>query len=221
MDKPPPHPPSPSAEAPPAKKAWEENEDDILIQAHVRGDSRAFEVLFKRHSPATARLIFSIVKDDALTQDVAQEVFLQVFRHLDGFQGRSSFRTWLYRIAVNEALRQLNRSRRWTHMEEEDMEYLPSTLIQVERGPSPEKVVLEGEEGRLVRKGLEQLSPPHRIILTLFYLEELSAKEISEILDIPEGSVKSRLHYARLNLKKNLEPFTLSHPQRSRKEQTP
>ncbi|MDH4224123.1 MAG: sigma-70 family RNA polymerase sigma factor [Deltaproteobacteria bacterium] len=188
---------------------WFALDDHILINAHLKGEAKAYEVLYKKHSPDISRLVYSIVKNNTLVEDIVQEVFLLVYRYLPRFRGQSSFKTWVYRIAVNEALRQMKRSRRWVTLPQEEMEALPlpPTLVGVKDGPTPERMVIEGEQKKMVRECMDQLPSAHRVILTLYYLEELPVHEIAEILDIPPGSVKSRLFYARKGLKDTLTPY--------------
>ena len=187
---------------------WCSLDDDILIKAHLKGDPKAFEVLFKKYREQVARLVYSIVKHEALVQDIVQEVFLLVFRHLSKFRQHAAFKTWIYRITVNESLRQLERARRWQPLPDGDSERskIPSTLIVVENGESPDRVLIDGEQKALVHDALNSIRPHHRTILVLYYLEDLSVQEIAEVLEIPEGSVKSRLFYARDGLRKVLDP---------------
>jgi len=188
---------------------WFRLDDHILIKAHLKGDAVAFEVLFKKHREQVARLVYSIVKDEALTEDIVQDVFLLVYRNLPKFRGDAAFKTWVYRIAVNEAMRQMSKARRWSSLPQERAESLslPPTILTFQEGDSPERVLIEGEQRHLIQEALDSLKANHRIILTLYYLEDLSVQEIAQVLDIPEGSVKSRLYYARDNLKKALEPL--------------
>jgi RNA polymerase sigma-70 factor, ECF subfamily len=188
---------------------WYSLDDDILIKAHLKGDPNAFEVLFKKYREQVARLVYSIAKDDSLVDDIVQEVFLLVYRHLAKFRQHAAFKTWVYRITVNEALRQLGRMKRWQPLPEGDFEpsRLPSTLVVFENGDSPERVLIDGEQKRLVQHALDEIKPHHRMILVLYYLEDLSVQEIAQVLEIPEGSVKSRLFYARDSLRKVLDPI--------------
>lgn len=194
---------------PRSKQDWAQLDDDILIKAHLKGHPDAFEVLFKKHSSNVAKLVYSIVKDETLVEDVVQDVFLLIHRYLPKFRAESSFKTWVYRITVNEAVRQANRAKRWTTLADQDIEDVapPAALMVYSPGPSPERVLLEGEQHKIIQESLASLKPQHRAILSLYYLEEMPIQEIAKILDIPEGSVKSRLFYARDSLKKTLEPI--------------
>jgi RNA polymerase sigma-70 factor (ECF subfamily) len=187
---------------------WHSLDDDILIKAFLKGEATAFEVLFKKYRDHVARLVYSIIKEESLVEDIVQEVFLLVYRNLAKFRQQAAFKTWLYRITVNEAMRQIGRARRWQTLPEGDQEpaNLASTFVMYENGDSPERLLIDSEQKRLVHRALDSMKPNHKLILTLYYLEDQSVQEIANILGIPEGSVKSRLYYAREGLKKVLDP---------------
>ncbi len=197
------------AENPKSTVDWLGLDDDILIRTFLKGDETAFEVLFKKYRDQVARLVYSISKQESLVDDVVQEVFLLVYRHLPKFRQQAAFKTWIYRITFNETLRQLNKSKKWQPLPEGEMEpaNVPSTLVIFESGDSPERVLIDGQKQAIVQNALKTIKPAHRAILILYYLEDLSVQEIGQILEIPEGSVKSRLYYARLNLKNALNPI--------------
>jgi RNA polymerase sigma-70 factor, ECF subfamily len=156
-------------------------------------------------------LVYSIVRDETLVQDVVQEVFLLVYRHLHKFRQDSAFKTWVYRIAVNEAIRHLSRLKRWQPLPDVEIESTTTTTLVVSTiGDSPERVLIEQEQRERIGEAIAAMKAHHRLILNLFYLEEMPVQEIARVLDIPEGSVKSRLFYARDALKKVLDP--LLHP---------
>jgi RNA polymerase sigma-70 factor (ECF subfamily) len=161
------------------------------------------------------RLTLSIVKREALVPDIVQEVFLLIYRHLPKFQFKSAFKTWIYRITVNEAMRQLTKSKRWQPIPDGEPDAINalSTLVVYENGVTPEREMITGEQKELVHKALDTLKSNHRIILTLYYLEDMSVQEIADVLDIPDGSVKSRLYYARESLRKALEPIVSRVPE--------
>jgi RNA polymerase sigma-70 factor (ECF subfamily) len=192
----------------PASRAdWSSLDDDILVKAYLRGETAAFEVLFKKYRQMVSRLSFSIVRNAALADDVVQDVFILVHRHLPKFRWDSAFKTWLYRVTVNEALRHLDRTRRWTQLPDDGPPVNPaSALVAYNVGDSPERMLMESEQQALVQRALGSLRAPHRVILNLYYLEEMSVQEVAKVLEIPEGSVKSRLFYARDALKNALQP---------------
>lgn len=189
------------------KRDWHNLDDDILIKAFIKGDSTAFEVLFEKYRDQVSRLVFSILKLDTHVDDVVQEVFLLVYRHLPKFRFQSAFKTWLYRITVNETLRQIAKNKRWQPLNDQEGDNKPNApkLVVVANGESPERMYLAGESKSLVQNALKEMKPNHKLILTLYYLEDLPVQEIAEILEIPEGSVKSRLFYAREGLRKAMD----------------
>ena len=195
---------------------WQQLDDDILIKVFLQGDQSAFEVLFKKYQKQVARLVISIAKRESLVDDIVQEVFLLVYRHLHKFKGQSAFKTWIYRITVNETMRQLNKAKRWQPLPESGPDGLQSmpSLVVYDSGPTPERVLIDRQQKIVIREALSTLKPNHQVILTLYYLEDLPVQEIAQILDIPEGSVKSRLYYARDALKKALQSV-LSTPERN------
>ncbi len=138
-------------------------------------------------------MVRMVGSQDAL--DVSQQVFLQLFRKLDRFAGRSRFRTWLHRLAINEALQYLRKERRWSFGE------LTRDPQQVEGRRIAERM----ERSELLQMALGQLEPDLRAIFLLRELEDHSYRELAEILGVPEGTVGSRLNRARSELKQILD----------------
>jgi len=184
-------------------------EDQILIERALAGDQQAYEGLVFKHQKLAARVALRITRRRELVEDVVQEVFIKAFENLGRFRRRSGFVTWLYRIAVNESLSALRREK--TRMKlfekgEPDLANLPDSLLCYDR-ESGERMVLDREAQAAVREALDRLAPEMRAVLTLRYEEELSTPEIAEVLDVPEGTVRSRLYYARLELAELLAPY--------------
>lgn len=141
------------------------------------------------------RFSYLVVRDTSLAQDVVQEAFLKVFRSIGKFQFRSSFKSWLYRVAVNEAITILRRRK-----VKEELEPAPDASRSqafASRDWQPEEAVLESEERRLLRWAIGQLDPVHRSVVVLKYFHEFSDTEIASVIGCPPGTVKSRLHRAR------------------------
>ena len=187
----------------------QEMDDAHLIRGHLRGDTLAFEMLFRKYRDHVSHLVYSVLKDESLVDDIVQEVFISVYRNLHKFRGDAAFKTWLYRIVVNESLRQSGKARRYVPLPEGDEEAsrVPTTLVVTEGKDNPERVMITGQKKAIIEEAMAALKPKHRLILTLYYLEDFSVGEIAETLEIPEGSVKSRLFYARDRLKTVLEPY--------------
>lgn len=143
-------------------------------------------------------MVYRMCGDVQLAEDAAQEAFLRTWLQLDSFRPGSSLRNWLYRIAVNAALDMLRRER----FTGEDLE----SQVLDDPGSGPEASLLEKEQAVLVQQAILALTPASRSVLVLREYGELSYQEIAEALDIPVGTVMSRLNYARRCLRKSLEP---------------
>lgn len=146
------------------------------------------------------RTVLVITKDREASEEIAQEVFVRAWRKLDRFRGLSSPKTWLYRIAVNLAKNHLRRRRELT-MEPSEVEQAHGAT----REEGPEASMLSQDLRRSVRAAVESLAPELRIVVALFYLEELSVNDVAATVGIPAGTVKSRLARARSELRDTLE----------------
>lgn len=168
-----------------------------LIERCQAGDRQAFEEIFYLYRDDVFRFAYLVVRDASLAQDVVQEAFLKVFRSIEKFQFRSSFKSWLYRVAVNEAITILRRRKI-----KEELDPMPDASRgresqQTSREWQPEEAVLESEERQLLRWAVGQLDPVHRTVVVLKYFDEFSDTEIAAVIGCPPGTVKSRLHRAR------------------------
>ncbi|OGP57702.1 MAG: hypothetical protein A2V67_16490 [Deltaproteobacteria bacterium RBG_13_61_14] len=181
--------------------------DATLVQQARKGQPAAFQELVERHRLTVARVVARITRRPEWVDDLTQETFFSAYQNLAQFEGRSSFLTWIYRIAVNLSLRELEKEQARQRLRQAYAEAFPSpdTLI-VPWGQGGEKVVLDREAQKAVRKALDQLDPEHRIVLVLRYLEDLSSPEIAAILQIPAGTVRSRLYHGRFKLMQLLLP---------------
>ncbi|MCS6782667.1 MAG: sigma-70 family RNA polymerase sigma factor [Gloeomargarita sp. SKYBB_i_bin120] len=173
-----------------------EPNDWALVQQCQQGDPEGFRWLYRRFQARVRGTLYRLCGGDAL-DDLTQEVFMRVWRGLPRLRQAAMFNTWLYRITLNVAQ---DYRRQCAHQRTQ-----LQTLTQVapDRIPAPDLLDLHYEE--LVRQGLAALSFDQRTVLVLHDLEALSQKEISEILQIPVGTVKSRLFHARAALRRYLE----------------
>jgi RNA polymerase sigma-70 factor (ECF subfamily) len=163
----------------------------VVVTACQNGDRAAHRQLYDSCHQNVFRLAVRMVgQQDAA--DVTQQVFLQAFRSIGQFNGRSRFETWLYRLAVNESLQHLRRNRRWRHHE---LDWEP--MDETQHGD-------DAERKELLEQALRRLDPELRSIFLLREVEELSYHEIAKALDIPEGTVGSRLNRARRELQRHL-----------------
>ena len=176
-----------------AAKAWEASTDINLINRIAAGDKLAMQALFARHRTGTYRWLLRMVHDEALAEDLLSEVFLDVWRQTNRFEGRSSVSTWLMSIARFKAL-----SARRRRTEDELTEEIEGTLADTAN--DPEAALQEKNRSELLREALTRLSPEHREIIDLVYYHEKSISECAEILGIPAATVKTRMFYARKKL---------------------
>jgi RNA polymerase sigma-70 factor, ECF subfamily len=181
------------------------NEADLLSRSR-QGDQTAYGELVKRHYRLVSTVALRLGVPADLAQDVAQEVFLRAWRRLPGFrpQGENSFRAWLCRISHNLAVDTLRHSRPQAHLDDEPI------LAGRDGGwdGNPAAAYLRDEEGAEIRALIAQLPPACRIVLVLREYEGFSYGEIAHALDIPLGTVMSRLNYARTALRKALAERT-------------
>ena len=192
-----------------ALKQNQETSDQELIAAILEGSEPAFGALIDRYKDRVFRLLGRYCRDAVEWEDLAQEVFLKVFRKLDTFQHESAFFTWLYRITVNAATDYLSKaSRRRLRLVEEDAVLDEGARLHggmdVE-GQSPAAPLLRDELARVTRQIVDKLPEKYRTILVLREFEDLSYNEIAEVLQCNLGTVESRLFRARQRFKEQLE----------------
>lgn len=183
-------------------------DDDRLIAACRSGKTEAFGVLVRRYQDRLYPTVFRLTgcAEDAL--DLLQEAFLRAYQKLDRFNGESSFYTWVYRIAVNLALSDLRKRR-----------HTPSGVFAAdprdERGGDDPAAALErAEREEQIQQALNALAPDHRTIVVMKEFDDLHYDEISAALGIPVGTVRSRLHRARCELRERLRTLMNEEPSR-------
>ncbi len=178
-----------------------------LVTAAQQGDQAAFGALVEKYQAMAYSQALRMVGNPDDAADATQDAFLNAWRALPGFQGQSSFSTWLYRLTSNACIDLLRRSKRRPTLSitvaDEDEEGPQETDIPDERW-SPERELERKETRQAVRSGLTALSPEHREVLALREFEGLSYQEIAQLLELEEGTVKSRIARARLALREFL-----------------
>ena len=167
--------------------------DEALIGRIARGDKLAMQALFGRHHARVYRFVLRTVGNPSTAEDVTSEVFLDVWRQAGRFEGRSAASTWILAMARFKALSAVRR-RRDDQLDEEVAEQIEDD------SDDPEAALQKHERAAAVRRGLQGLSAEHREVVDLVYYHERSVEEASRILGVPEGTVKTRLFYARKKL---------------------
>jgi RNA polymerase sigma-70 factor, ECF subfamily len=171
-------------------------EKEMVVLAQ-QGDRNAFGELVRRHYQGMVRVVYQMCGDTALAEDATQEAFIRAWVNLPSFQPTAPIRSWLYRIAINAALDVL-RKKPEISIEEEQV-----TMI-TDQNPGPESALMEKERTAMIQQAMKDLPEASRSVLVLREYGELSYQEISKVLDIPIGTVMSRLNYARNRLREIL-----------------
>ena len=180
-------------------------DEKLLIKNAAAGDAAAFETLVERYQKQVYNLALRMVNNESDAEDLAQEAFIRAWRSLGSFQYTSQFSTWLYRLTSNICIDFLRAKKRRKVIsltmlrDDEDSQWdLPDTE------PLPEQQMIAAEERAALARALASLDPDYRQVLTLRIVNECSYQQISQILGIAEGTVKSRLSRAREQLRKKM-----------------
>jgi RNA polymerase sigma-70 factor, ECF subfamily len=167
--------------------------DEVLIERIAGGDRLAMKVLFARHHVRVFRFVLRMVRNEATAEDLISEVFLDVWRQAEKFEGRSTVSTWMLSIARFKALSTLRRR------SEEELDDEAAAAIE-DLADDPEVALAKKDKGAVLRQCLTRLSTEHREIIDLVYYHEKSVEEVAGIVGIPEATVKTRMFYARKKL---------------------
>jgi RNA polymerase sigma-70 factor (ECF subfamily) len=171
-------------------------------------DERAFRELVSEHRDRVFNITFRMLGNRAEAEDVAQEVFIAVFKTIEDFREESKFSTWLYRVAVNHCK---NRIKYLARRHDRDRDELDETstgsngAIGTPVPHSPDRALEGAQMEKLIQDAIASLEEDQRVVVVLRDVEDLSIEEICEITGLPDGTVKSRLHRARLVLRKKLQ----------------
>ncbi|MDE5451651.1 sigma-70 family RNA polymerase sigma factor [Bradyrhizobium sp. CSA112] len=167
--------------------------DEMLLKNIAEGDKAAMHIMFARHRVRVFRFIQRIVRNTAIAEDIVSQVFLDVWRSADSFEGRSRVSTWLLSIARIKALSSF-RARSYENIDQEDVVGI------ADAADTPEVALDRKKTSAVLRACINRLPPAHREIIDLIYYHEKSVAEVSEIVGIPHATVKSRMFYARKRL---------------------
>ena len=187
--------------------------DSLLVERVKRGDTRAFEMLVVKYQRRIERLVGRMVRDVDLVPDIAQETFIRAYRAMPQFRGESAFYTWLYRIAVNTAKKMLLELKRYPLVTEasfalnEDGDETSRVENELSDGETPEALLASKEIATAVNAAIDALSEDLRQAITLREIEGLSYEEISEVMNCPIGTVRSRIFRAREAIATRLRPL--------------
>ena len=188
------------------------NEEDLRwLSKFKEGNRRAFDFFVRKYQRRLFGIIYNMTGNKEDTSDLLQDVFLKAFKAMGNFKGDSQVYTWLYRIATNTTLTflQKNKLRRTMSLENfsPDDEAVPEFLLKDPKGEKGDKQTLLKELQEKLNEALQKLSITHRTVIVLFEIEGMNHAEIGKILGCSEGTVRSRLHYAKEQLKQLLKDY--------------
>jgi RNA polymerase sigma-70 factor, ECF subfamily len=178
------------------------DDDEDLVTKAQHGDRNAFSELVRRHSQGVINVIYRLGGDSQLAEDAAQEAFIQAWLKLSTYHLHTSLRNWLYRIAINIAIDALRKEKHLASVELSEQMATPE--------PTPEVMLTSRERANWVQNAVLSLPSACRAVLVLREYEGLSYREIANTLNIPIGTVMSRLNYARTLLRESLKPHLLN-----------
>jgi RNA polymerase sigma-70 factor (ECF subfamily) len=173
--------------------------DNEIVQLVKNGERSAFSLLVRRHQKGLLRISQRFLKDINLSEDVVQESFIKAFEKLHTFEARSSFKSWLIQIAINTAKNKIRDRRE----ESTDMETIPIAVLAV-----AETSLVHGSIARHIQRHIDELPQKQKMALTLRIYEDLSFKEIAEIMECPYDTAKANYRHALLRLREELKNQT-------------
>jgi len=186
------------------------NPDIALVARTQSGDAKAFDELVVKYTPRLYGLVYNMTSNHEDANDLLQDVFAKAFRSINGFRGKSSFYTWIHSIAVNMTINFLKKRGRRFQMSLDDVDLNiqnDKEFIELTASSSPIREADLGELQQKLNESMLKLSPEHRAVVTMFDIQGMPHAEISKILGISEGTVRSRLFYAHRQLQAHLEEF--------------
>jgi RNA polymerase sigma-70 factor (ECF subfamily) len=184
--------------------------DELLVSRAQSGDTLAFDQLVVRYSPRLYGMIYHMTSNKEDANDLTQDVFAKAYRSLNRFRGRSSFYTWIYAIGTNMTLNFLkkrNRRAAWSLDNLDSGIQNDEAMVDLAHAANPRHQSDLNELQKKLNEAMQSLSNAHRAVVTMFDIQGIPHAEISKILKVSEGTVRSRLFYAHRQLQGHLEEF--------------
>ncbi len=182
------------------------NENDILlVENYLKGDEKSLEILIGRYLNPIYNFVYKYLRDPQSAEDIAQEVFVKVWRNIKKFNTKKNFKTWVFAIAKNTALDFIKKKKSvpFSEFENEEGENIFAETL-ADPSPLPDEIFEREDVGRVLNEAVEKLSPKYRAVLFLHYNDHFTFREIADILGEPLDTVKSRHRRALILLKKFL-----------------
>jgi RNA polymerase sigma-70 factor (ECF subfamily) len=192
------------ADAKTQKEATGESDfnDQLIVGQVITGQKELFRLLVQRHEKAVYSMGVGFFRNKEDACDFTQEVFLKAYRNLGSFEGRSRFSTWLYRIAYNTAINEVNRRKEYFSLAEEEMDKLINT------GDTPEQTMIRNAAKEAVRMAVKELPRRFAVCIDLFFFYDRSYQEIETITGIPVNTIKSHVFRAKVLLREKLKSLS-------------
>lgn len=180
------------------------NNEEILIKKCKKGDLDAFETLIKNHQKRAYNIALKMLKNPEDAMDISQEAFIKVFKYIDSYNNKSSFSTWIYRIVINTCLDYIKKNKNNVLYLDEPINTDDGSIKReiTDNKNNPEKILEKKINNEDINKAISMLKVKHRMIIILRDIQGFSYEEISKMLNLPLGTVKSRVKRARENLRK-------------------
>ena len=172
--------------------------DQLIVSQVASGQKDLFRLLVRQHERAVYGMGLNFLRNKEDARDFTQEVFLKAYRNLSGFEGRSRFSTWLYKIAYNTALNEVNRRKEYHSLAEEEADLRASD-------DTPERAALRSAAKEAVRAAIKELPERYRVCVDLFFFYDRSYREIEVITSIPVNTIKSHVFRAKILLRERLK----------------
>lgn len=204
------HPATPAKVPESTEIAERELPEQDLVERAKEGDLEAYNDLVRRYQVRIYATIYHMTSNHEDANDLAQESFIKAFHALKSFRGNSSFFTWIYRIAVNKTINYLKQRKKRTHLSLNDLDFQAENdpdMLALISDKTPRREANLSELQQQLNIAMQKLSDVHRLVVTLHDIQGLSHDEISRILDCNNGTVRSRLFYARQQLQAHLADY--------------
>jgi RNA polymerase sigma-70 factor (ECF subfamily) len=191
-------------------KEREPHEDDALVEQARNGSKAAFHTLFQKYHRRAFAVALGVLKRPEDAMDVVQDAFIKVHKNIGAFQGTSSFYTWLYRIVMNLAIDHVRRTRRVVEWGDDVPLHEAAgdrALVPKVEDENPSRTLVRRELSDKIRQALDALPEYHRAVILLREVEGMSYEEMAEVLEVPKGTIMSRLFHARRKMQDQLQPY--------------
>ena len=193
-----------------AAAAYQHEDDEVLVRRAQRGDLAAFDQLIERYKQRLYATVYHMTSNHDDANDLLQETFVKAYQHLRKFKGNSSFYTWVYRIAVNRTINFIKRRRRRNAFSLDDMDsgiHSDPDFLELMSHESPRREAGLNELQQRLNEALQKLSEPHRMVVTMHDIQAMTHADIARVMKCSEGTVRSRLFYARQQLQGLLSDY--------------